>query len=317
MILKGNKLRYEWQPNWAGLNGDAAHSHGGVAQDRAGNFYMSFNDAPYVRVFDAQGKKIRDFELSGREIHCLTTSQDKSGEWLWDLNLAQQKITKNTLAGKPVKSITKADFKLKEKERLSFTAISIDPRSGCLWVTDGYGMYGEGTGGNRVYCFNADLKLQFSFDGTEAACGSLKEPHWIIADTRRAKTEIYIADRSNHRLVVYSPEGKFLRVVEGGLLTPSGFSIFDDKLVVVELKGRLHILDIEDNIIETLADGSSYSNLPGWPNRIENGKTVCPHSDIAEGKFNSPHGVVADKFGNIYVHEWLQGIRITKLKKVG
>lgn len=317
MILKGNQLQYEWQSNWAGLNGDATHSHGGVAQDRAGNFYMSFNDAPYVRVFDGQGIKIRDMALSGKEIHCLATSQDQAGEWIWDLNLDQQKITKNTLDGKPVQSITKADFHLKEKERLILTAMSIDPRSGCLWVADGYGHYSEGTGGNRVYCFNADLKLQFSFDGTEAACGSLNEPHWIITDTRREKTEIYIADRLNHRLVVYSSDGKFLRVVEGGFQTPSGFSIFDDKLVVVELKGRLHILDLDDKIIETLADGSSYSNLQGWPNRIENGITVCPLPNIEEGKFNSPHGVVADKFGNIYVHEWLQGVRITKLKKVG
>jgi hypothetical protein len=43
---------------------------------------------------------------------------------------------------------------------------------------------------------------------------------------------------------------------------------------------------------------------------------VSPPSDIEEGKLNSPHGLHADKAGNIFVHEWLQGTRITKLDKL-
>lgn len=316
MILEGKQNSYEWQANWGGLNGDDAHSHGGVAQDSQGRFYLSFNSAPYVRVFDGDGLQIDDFPLSGQEIHCLATSVDEEGEWLWDLNLAKGTISKNTLDGQLVKSISREDYKLAEGERLTPTAMSIDPRTNHLWVTDGYGLYSEGHGGNRVYCFNADLELQFSFDGSEAECGSLKEPHWIIVDTRKPQTEIYIADRSNHRIVVYSDQGKFLRVIDDILHTPSGFSIHGDQLVVVELKGRLHILDIDDNIVETLADGSAYASVEGWPNRKVEEDTVCPLEDIEEGKFNSPHGVLADREGNIYVHEWLQGIRITKLKKV-
>ena len=81
------------------------------------------------------------------------------------------------------------------------------------------------------------------------------------------------------------------------------------------MRARVHIIDINDQIIETFDDGSAYAELPGWPNRIENAKGICPLPAIEEGKFNSPHGILADKASNIYVHEWLQGIRITKLKK--
>ena len=65
MILKGNKIDYEWQADWAGINGDDAFSHGGMALDSAGNMYLSFNSAPYIRVFDKSGTKIKDFELTG------------------------------------------------------------------------------------------------------------------------------------------------------------------------------------------------------------------------------------------------------------
>lgn len=316
MLLKGNTINYEWQANWGSLNGEATHSHGGIVEDSKGNYYLSFNDAPYVRVFDKDGNQLRSFDGSGKDIHCLTVSKDSEGEWLWDLSLATGKVTKSTLDGIAVKSISREDFNLDEGERFGITAMTIDPQTNNLWVTDGYGRYSKGTGGNKVYCFNQDLELQFSFDGTEAECGSLQEPHWIIADTRKDKTEIYIADRANNRIVIYSNEGKFLRTIEQGLITPSGFSIFEDKLVCVELKGRLHIIDINDNIIETFADGSEYTQIPGWPNRLQDEKGICPLPCIEEGKFNSPHGVYADKEGNIIVHEWLLGIRITKLKKV-
>ncbi len=317
MIIDSKTLKYEWQDNWAGMNGDDAFSHGGIAIDSDDKIYCSFNSAPYLRVFTKEGEKVDSFELSGKSMHCLSISKDSEGEWLWNINLDKQEISKCTLNGKIVKTIGHEAFGVAEGERLQFTALSIDPNNGNVWVTDGYGVWlNEGTGGSKVYCFNSNLELQFSFDGSEAECGKFNEPHWIFADTRKGHTEIFIADRSNHRIVIYSAEGKFLRVIGGDLHTPSGFSSFDDKLVVTELKGRLHIIDINDNIIETLCDGSEYSELKGWPHRKQDDKVVCPLFDIEQGKFNSPHGVLADSEGNIYVHEWLQGIRITKLKKV-
>ena len=317
MIIESKNLKYEWLDNWGGLNGDDAFSHGGMALDSSGKIYCSFNSAPYIRVFTKEGEQIDSFEMSGEGMHCLTISKDSEGEWLWNINLDKQEISKCTLDGKIIKTIDHAAFKLSAGERLQFTALSVDPNSGNVWVTDGYGIWlGEGTGGNKVYCFNSNLELQFSFDGSEAECGQFKEPHWIFADNRKGHTEIYIADRSNHRIVIYSAEGKYLRTIEEGLHTPSGFSSFGDKLVVTELKGRLHIIDKDDNILETLCDGSQYADIKGWPQRIVEEKRVSPLFDIEQGKFNSPHGVLADDEGNIYVHEWLQGIRMTKLKAV-
>jgi putative N-acetylmannosamine-6-phosphate epimerase len=57
-----------------------------------------------------------------------------------------------------------------------------------------------------------------------------------------------------------------------------------------------------------LGSNEQACGLEGWPN-------LDDHL-IEEGKFNSPHGSVADSHGNIYVVEWIIGGRITKLQKV-
>jgi sugar lactone lactonase YvrE len=318
MLIKGQQIDYQWQDNWGGLNGGGGNSHNGIAIDSQGLIYASFPTEPHLRVFNPEGEIVDSFPLSGKFMHCLFISKDSDGEWLWNVDVNNNLLTKSTLKGELVTSIGRDAFKLNEKEKFNITAATADPLSGNIWVTDGYGWAREGEfGGNRVFCFSPELELLFSFDGSEDKCGVFYEPHWIFADIRKGRTEIYIADRRNHRLVVYSAKGEFLRSIDEGLNMPSGFATFDDKLVVAELEGRLHILDAQDNIIETLCDGREYSQLEGWPNRKdENGQRLSPVQVLEPGKFNSPHGITADHEGNIFVHEWHLGVRITKLCRV-
>ena len=314
MLLESKQLKYEWQDNWASLNGVEGYSHHGMAIDSCGRIYCSFSIAPYLRVFNSDGALLDSFNLSGLAMHCLFISSDGAGEWLWNIDLQNKKVTKSTLAGEILKSIGPEAFDLGPDEKFEITAGTVDPETGNIWIADGYGYARGGSyGGNFIYVFNPELELQFRFDGSESPCGVFKEPHWIFADTRKGRTEIYITDRRHHRLVVYDGAGRFLRVVEGDLNTPSAFGTFDDKLVVAELEGRVHILNSEDEIIETLADGSAYAKVDGWPERIQDGQYVSPLSFVQPGKFNSPHGLAVDSSGNIYVHEWFKGIRITKL----
>jgi hypothetical protein len=54
---------------------------------------------------------------------------------------------------------------------------------------------------------------------------------------------------------------------------------------------------------------------PGWPNaKNDRGELVRPPS-LTAGKFNSPHGLAADRAGNLYAAEWLIGGRYTKLQR--
>ena len=315
MLLESKQLKYEWQDDWAGLNGIEGDSHHGMAIDSQGRIYCSFSIEPHVRVFNPEGDLLDAFNVSGTTMHCLFISKDAEGEWLWNIDLANKVVTKSSLTGEIIRSIGPAAFNLGEDEKFEITAGTVDPETGNVWIADGYGYAREGSwGGNKIYVFNPALELQFSFNGSEAPCGEFKEPHWIFADTRKGHTEIYITDRRHDRLVVYDGAGNFLREVGGDLHTPSAFGTFDDKLVVAELEGRVHILNADDEIIETLADGSEYAKAEGWPARIKDGSYVPPQSFLEQGKFNSPHGLAVDASGNIYVHEWIKGVRLTKLR---
>src|SRR5437868_10033678 len=60
--------------------------------------------------------------------------------------------------------------------------------------------------------------------------------------TRRSSDlpELYVADRSNHRIQVYDVEGAFKRVVGADFLSsPSAFARDGDLLIVAELRARL------------------------------------------------------------------------------
>lgn len=318
MKLLGNTLNYEWLDNWAGQNCEEGFSHNDIAIDSEGRIYVSFNTAPYLRVFDREGTLLNSFNLCGPTMHCLFITRDDDSEWLWNIDLAGKTLSKSTLDGEVVASIGRDAFGVAENEKLEITAAAWDPDTHNIWVTDGYGYAREGDfGGNFIYCFGPDLKLRFRFDGSQDPCGAFKEPHWIFADRRKGYTEIYIADRRRHRLVVYSAEGDYLRTVTGGFNTPSAFGSFEDKLVVAELEGRIHILDAKDNVIETLVDGSAYRQSTGWPNRLNDaGGARSPLHDLEVGKPNSPHGLAVDPDGNIYLHEWFLGVRLTKLQRL-
>jgi hypothetical protein len=128
---------------------------------------------------------------------------------------------------------------------------------------------------------------------------------------------LYIADRGNARLLVYSLDGDFRREISGFFVTPSALATFGEYLVVAELNARLTICNGSDELVCFLGDNAEVCATPGWPNATdENGHLIRTHL-LEPGKFNSPHGLAVDASGNIYVSEWLIGGRFTRLTPRG
>lgn len=314
MKIYSNGTTYEWEDNWAGLNGTEGASHHDIAIDSRGRVYCSFSTEPYLRVFSPDGNLLKSFNLSGPGMHCLLITKDDEGEWLWNVHLPTKTLTKSSLDGDVVQAIGRDAFQVADNEKLDVTSVAHDPETGMLWVTDGYGQWREGDfGGRMLYAFDRNLKLRMKVDCSASPCGALHEPHWIYADRRKGHTEIYVADRKNHRLVVLNGRGEFQRTVRGGLVTPSSIGGFDDKLVVAELEGRIHILNKEDEIIATMASGADYVREEGWPNRTSPHGAISPVPILKAGRLNSPHGLAVDPAGHLYISEWLKGVRMTKL----
>ena len=146
--------------------------------------------------------------------------------------------------------------------------------------------------------------------------GAFATPHGVWIDNRRDNSELYIADRSNGQIQVYGLDGKFIRNFGSApgadwLHSPSGFTAWGDYLIVAELRGsRVTILDSDDEPSAYLGENTgAFKFNEGWPN--------VPHETLVPGKFSSPHGIAADKDGNIFVAEWLIGGRVNKLTRSG
>ena len=87
-------------------------------------------------------------------------------------------------------------------------------------------------------------------------------------------------------------------------------------MVVAELQARLTVIDGDDNLVGYLGWDEDAPSREGWPNVGAADELPRRPNTLTEGKLNSPHGIAADRHGNLYVPEWLIGGRFTKLVKV-
>jgi hypothetical protein len=87
-------------------------------------------------------------------------------------------------------------------------------------------------------------------------------------------------------------------------------------MMVPDLHARISLFDKNNGLIVNLGED------PEWRKRVVDSLSrgpavrVQPKEWVA-GKFVHPHDACFDADGNIYVAEWVQGGRISFLKKVG
>ena len=138
---------------------------------------------------------------------------------------------------------------------------------------------------------------------------TMNNPHGVWLDTRDpAKPILLVADRGNRRIVRYTTEDKPIDIVEG-TLAPCHFHQFKDTLVVPDLQCRVTLFDKDNKVIEHLGDGA----YAGKQNQL---RVTENRADFEAGKFVTPHGAWFDHAGNIFVTEWVEIGRVTKLRKV-
>jgi DNA-binding beta-propeller fold protein YncE len=107
------------------------------------------------------------------------------------------------------------------------------------------------------------------------------------------KGRVYVADRENNRIQIFTPEGEFLEMWTGFLRPTKLYVDKDDVMYVSELEDRVSIVDLAGNVIGRF--GSERSHDPG--------------------KFWGPHGIWTDSAGDLYVAEVLEGARLQKFAR--
>ncbi|MFN8487039.1 MAG: hypothetical protein U0350_05560 [Caldilineaceae bacterium] len=305
--LAAGKMHYQWQEHWAKLpDTEGVRNDGrthGIAVSAHGRVLVFLQANPAVLLFDAQGQLLDGWGDSFPGAHGMTLVQEGEEEFLWLTDTKTGAVVKTTLEGRTVLTIERPPLASYANRKYAPTWVAVHEErfggNGDIWVTDGYGS-------NAIHAYTKRGVYIDSINGAEGEAGPFQCPHAIFMDARQGECELYIADRGNQRVQVYDVEGNFLRVFGQDILTsPCSFVTVGDHLIIPELRGRVAVLDGQDRLVGYLGDNAAVCDIPGWPNH--------PAHLIEPGKFNSPHGIAADRTGNLYVTEWIIGGRITKL----
>jgi hypothetical protein len=281
-----------------------------VADGKDRIFVTSRSNNPCVAVFSAMGELIESWSKEfGEKIrftpeqvaataHGLYWSKEGDQEFFYFTeNVGRggigRRVYKTDLAGKVLHEIgpnAKEGDGVQKFDFASPTDVAVAP-SGDIYIVDGYGS-------QLVHQFDKDFKHKKTIGGPGKEHGKFNVCHGVWVSTLKKEPEVYIADRANNRLEVYSLDLVYKRTIEDMRL-PCCFYQHNGHLYVPELGARVTILDADDRIVARLGDGNG-----------------IPPAEIEKhpGKFAKPHALTLDSAGNLYILEWLPSGRVRKFR---
>lgn len=166
------------------------------------------------------------------------------------------------------------------------THVAIDPRNGDFYVSDGYG-------NARVHKYSPEGKSLFSWGESGTGPGQFNIVHNICTDK---DGWVYVADRENHRIQVFDPNGKF-ETQWVNMARPCGLYIDQESglVYVGELGAAIGANDQATGLGPRVSIYDTSGNILA---RLGNqGEGEEP------GRFIAPHGVCINSQGDIYVGE--------------
>ncbi|MBI5800072.1 MAG: hypothetical protein HZA92_05005 [Verrucomicrobia bacterium] len=329
--IGSGKWTYTLDEAWGRLPAGMRYGLGcGVVVDARDNVYVTSRSAsPCVAVFSREGKLLetwsKDFgdklggysaeEVSGTA-HCLYWSKEGKDEFLYFTeNVASggkdaqgkekpalgKRVCKTDLNGRVLYTIGNVAKESGTSQKFDWTNptdVAVSP-NGDIYVVDGYGS-------QRVSRFDKSwrhLKTiggradKDAAKGADAPHGTFNTCHGIWVNTLGKEPEVFIADRTNGRIEIYSLDLVYRRTIPD-FKAPCCFYQQGGHIFVPELGARVSILDAEGRIVARLGDGSK---VP----KEEKDKRV---------EFIAPHALAVDSKGDLYVVEWVPQGRVRKFK---
>lgn len=304
MRLESGSHTYEIVEGWGVLPEGIAYGYThGVVVDSKDRVYIHNQSKDAIIVFDSEGNFLNSWgEEFKKGAHGMYLSTEGGTEYLYLADYELHSIVKTTLDGKVLWRMGVPDLPdvYKNEEDYKPTDCAVAP-TGDLYVCDGYGQ-------SWIHQYSAVADRIRSWGGLGSEPGRLNCPHGVWVDTRRRDPILLVADRGNHRIQMFSLEGKHLGFVTAELRMPCCFYQFEDELYIPDLLGRVTVFDRNNRLITHLGDNPGVWERPGWPN--------IPHAGRERGKFIAPHAVCVDSRRDLYVVEWVSDGRVTKLRRV-
>jgi hypothetical protein len=307
LLVTGNgEWTYQVVQGWGGLPAGTAFggTHGAVAQDKAGNIYVSTQSATGILVYSPEGRLLKTIAGAYPEVHSMAHAEEDGTEFFYT---TVQKGTpeenwlfvKMKLDGTPVLKITapaEAGFKSPNEWRLTAAVPAPD---GSIFIANGYG-------DSRIFRFDRKGNFLRSYSGKGSEAGLLNCSHGLTLDTRYDQPLLLVCDRENRRLCHFDLEGKYVDTVTQHLRRPCQTSLHGDYAIVSELEGRVTVLDRDNVPVAFLGDNPDKAQ---WANY-----DLAPET-IARATFSAAHGCFIDREANVYVSDWNHTGRVTKLER--
>jgi hypothetical protein len=300
------EVTHDWGALPAGIQYGNTH---GVCEDSHGHIYIhhtvfaTSEKADSMVVFDHKGKFVKSWgsQFKGGA-HGLFIRKEGSTEFLYLCDTKRGLVVKTTLAGEEVFSLgypKEAAPYAAKPIKYSPTNLAVAP-NGNIYVADGYGS-------SYINIYDSAGKYLSTFGGPGTEPGQLSCPHGLVLDTRGPQPILMVADRSNKRIQRFTLAGQHIDFIED-IPAPCHFNIYKNGDVVMpDLFARVTLFDSNNKIITQLGDDSTSDYM-------KTRKLTRDH--FQPGKFVCPHGACFDHSGNIYVVEWVEVGRVTRLRKV-
>ncbi len=334
-IVGSGEYRYEVLHHWPQLpskfSWQTTHN---VAFDSEGLLYVIHegkfdqSDHPSIFVFDADGKYVRSFgtQFQGGG-HGIEIRNEGGQDFLYVCAYKEQRSFAKLdtrgeevwRKGAPMETGIYADGEDQYpraagdspwgRERFLPTNIAFLP-DGEFFVADGYGGY-------RIHRYDADgnwMSMFGEISDEQKQEGTFDLPHGIWIDDRGAESLVVVADRVNDRLQWFTIDGEHRKTLDNFRL-PANVDIRGDVMLVPELVARVTLLDKNNNVIVHL--GTDSERILADKSATKNFSIRANPSRWQPGKFIHPHDACFDTDGNIFVAEWVDGGRVTKLRRLG
>jgi DNA-binding beta-propeller fold protein YncE len=141
---------------------------------------------------------------------------------------------------------------------------------------------------------NPAFRLLDGFGHAGTAPGEFNRPEGLCVD---AKDNIYVADSCNHRIQIFSGDGKFIRAYGKAGAAKGELSYPYD--ICVDAAGRQYVCEFGNSRIQIFDANDQPIEIIGGPG-------------AEPGRFSNPWGVALDSAGNLYVAD-SQNHRVQKL----
>lgn len=315
-VITGNgEWTYEAVPGWGVLPDGKAlgPTHGGVLTGPDQKVYFSTDSELSIIVWEADGTFVKSIAPECQGFHAMALREEdgktviygaqnngygNKGRVSKGLAPTPFRVCKIDADGRLLAEIPNANTGEVPGGWKGLTAVTVAP-DGAVFAAMGYGS-------QLIHKFDASGKLLKTFGGKGTGDGQFNTCHGLTIDTRFGAPRLLVADRENRRLCHLDLEGNWIGVHATNLRRPCSLTWHGEYLAVAELEARAVILDKTGTPLAFLGDNPDRKQWAGFG---------VPPAQQKLGIFTAPHGIAFAANGDLYVQDWNQTGRVTKLRK--